>query len=115
MLYKQVWTSAVQAYVGHTNKCSSNAHNSVSGVQHAGVLAAVLHAAVDAGEDGVAGVDKGAEAKGDGQAVQVHREGLGHMDAALNKIVYYDTCSNSSSVKPSTTSYTKTNVQQQHE
>ena len=87
--------------MGHTNKCSSNAHNSVGGVQHAGVLAAVLHAAIDAGEDGMAGVDKGAEPKGDGQAVQVHREGLGHMDATLNKIVYYNTCSNSSSMTES--------------
>lgn len=76
----------------HTNEGSSNAHNSVGGVQHAGVLAAVLHAAVDAGEDGMPRVDKGAQAKGDGQAVQVHREGLGHMNAALNKIVYHNTC-----------------------
>lgn len=88
-------TFAVQACVGHTDKSSSNAHNSVGGVQHAGVLAAVLHAAVDAGEDGMPRVDKGTEAKGDGQAVQMHREGLGHMDAALNKIVYYNTCSSS--------------------
>ena len=75
-----------------TDECTSNAHNSVRGVQHAGVLAAVLHAAVDAGEDCVPRVHKSAEAKGDGQAVQVHGDRLGHMDAACYEVVHYHTC-----------------------
>lgn len=75
-----------------TNECTSNAHNSVCGVQHAGILAAVLHAAVDAGEDCMARIHKGAEAKGDRQAVQVHGDCLGHMDATSYKVVHNHTC-----------------------
>ena len=75
-----------------TNKCTSHAHNSICSVQHAGVLVAVLHAAVDAGKDGMPREHKGAEAKGDGQAVQVHRDGLRHMNAPGNKVIHHHPC-----------------------
>ena len=58
----------------HQGPC--HAHNGVGGVQHAGVLAAVLHAAVDAGEDSMPRIHKGTQAKGDWQAVQVQWGGL---------------------------------------
>ena len=76
----------------HTNEGTSHAHNSVCGVQHAGVLVAVLHAAVDAGKDCMPREHKGAQAKGDGQAVQVHRDGLRHMDAPGNKVIHHHPC-----------------------
>lgn len=40
----------------------------------------------------MARVDKGAQAKGDWQAVQVHSRSLSHMDAALHKVVHHHTC-----------------------
>ena len=42
-----------------TNEDADQAHDGISVVQHPGVLAAVLHAAVDAGEHSVARKDKG--------------------------------------------------------
>ncbi len=76
-----------------THECSCDAHNSVGGVQHAGILAAVLHAAVDAGEHSMPRVDKSTEAKGDWQTVQMQWGGLGHVDPSLNKIVHNYSCS----------------------
>ncbi len=82
-----------EGHMGLTHECSCDAHNGVGGVQHAGILAAVLHAAVDAGEDSMPRVDKGTEAKGDWQTVQMQWGGLGHVDPSLNKIVHNYTCS----------------------
>lgn len=80
-------------HVGLTHACSSDAHNGVGGVQHARILAAILHAAVDAGEHSMPRVDKGTEAKGDRQTVQMQWGGLGHVNPSLNKVVHNHSCS----------------------
>jgi len=81
---------------GLTHECSCDAHNGISGVQHAGILAAILHAAVDAGEHSMPRVDKGTEAKGDWQAVQMQWGGLGKVDTPLDKTVHHYSCSRNS-------------------
>ncbi len=82
-----------------THEGSCDAHNGVGGVQHAWILAAVLHAAVDAGKDSMARVDKGTEPEGDWQGVQVQWVGLGNVNASLNKIVNNHPCKTFESIR----------------
>ena len=54
-----------------TYKGACDSDNNIGCVQHLGVLAAVLHAAVDAGKHRMAREDESTEAEGDWQAVQM--------------------------------------------
>ena len=44
-------------------------------------------------------VHKSTEAKGDGQAVQVHRGCLGYMDTPRYKVIHYHTCATAGNIE----------------